>query len=187
MSRTKKPELNSKQLKALALIEKGELSLDEVAKAIGWKSQYLYDLYEGDVTKAGSVASLFKAECRKIDKKQTSKLKTLAKTNKALAHKQIQRILNSIENKRQTSEADRKMVVSIVNALAKATPKVEIGELSYSYTKGYTAEQLIHEFRRLKSIAEGASDRRRVQKTSEGRAGTLSDLIGSGDETQEEL
>lgn len=187
MSRIKKPEFNEKHRKALALIEQGNMTLVDIARAIGWKQDYLYDLYEGDVAKTSSVASVFSAECRKIDKKRSQLLKDLAKSNKTLAHKQISRILTDIQSKRRVSENDRKIVISAMNALAKATPNVEIGNVSYSYTKGYTPEQLIYEFRRLKSLAEGTSDRRRVPKASKGRTGLLSDALGDGDETQEEL
>lgn len=187
MSRIKKPELNEKHLKALGLIEKGQHTLREISKEVGWKEDYLYELYEGDTSKAGSVASVFSAECRKIDKKRSQQLKDLAKTNKSLAHKQILRILTDVEEKRRMSENDRKIVISAMNAISKATPNVEIGNLSYSYTKGYTPEQLIHEFRRLKSLAEGASDRRRVPKAFKRGSGSLPDAPGDGDETQEEL
>ena len=187
MSRTIKPVLSEKHLKALALIERGGLSLKDIAAKVGWGPDYLYKLYEGDTTVGGSVASLFVAEVRKIDKKKSQAIKELAKTNKSLAHEQVKRILSTIKRKPKMSENDRKIVISAMNALAKASPKVEIGSLSYSYTKGFTAEQLIYEFRRLKSLAEGTSDRRRVQSSEQGRPGALPDSSGYGDETEEEL
>jgi hypothetical protein len=186
LSRTKNPVLNEKHRKALALIEAGGHTLDEVSKLVGWKQDYLYELYEGDTSKAGSVASVFSAECRKIDKKQTQRIKELAKHNKALAHKLIQRILKDIETNEKLSNEDRKLVGTMMNCLAKATPNVEIGSVSYSYTKGYTAEQLIHEYNRLKTLAGGSSNRRAVQEAFSGRPGTLPGTAESGDSVAEE-
>lgn len=177
MSRTKNPVLNEKHLKALSLIEKGGMTLDSVAKAVGISANYLYTLYEGDTGKAGSVATLFQAECRKIDKKQLTRIKNLSRSNKALANELIHEILTNIQKKRRKSENDKKTVTALANAIAKASPKVEIGDVSFSYTKGYTPEQLIYEFKRLSSVTEGPSNRRAVQDAFEGRAGALPDAF----------
>jgi len=186
MSRNKNPVLNEKHRKALALIEKGSHTLDNVAKLVGWKPQYLYDLYEGDTGKAGSVATLFVAECRQIDKKRTQRIRELAKSNKALAHEQINRILETYKHKRQLSGEDKKMIGTLMNCLAKATPSVEIGSVSYSYTKGLTAEQLIHEFNRLQTLAGGSSNRGAVQEAFTGRTGALPESPESGSGVEEE-
>ena len=175
MSRIKTPVLNEKHLKALSLIEKGGMSLDSVAKAVGWGPDYLYSLHEGDTSRGGSVAMLFKSECRKIEKKQLARIKDLTRSNKALANELINEILTKIKQKQRLSEDDKKMVTSLTNAIAKSSPKVEIGDVSFSYTKGYTPEQLIYEFQRLSSVTAGPSDRRTVQEAVEGGPGALPD------------
>ena len=174
MSRNKSPVLNEKHLKALALLDKGGLSIKDIAKECGWKPDYLYELYEGDTSKAGSVASLFVAECRKIDKKLTTRIKNLSKSNKTLAHKLINRILTDIASKKKRTEHDDKLVGTLMNCISKDSPSVEIGSVSYSYTKGYTPEQLTHEFRRLQTLAGESSNRGAVSSTSEGGEGSLS-------------
>lgn len=60
MSRSKRPVLNEKHLKALGLIKQGDMTLGEVAEACGWKEDYLYDLAEGNTAKAGEVASFLR-------------------------------------------------------------------------------------------------------------------------------
>jgi len=187
MSRNKNPVLSEKHLKALALIEKGGLSLDSVAKTVGWKSNYLYYLYEGDTSHGGAVASLFAAECRKIDKKQTQRIKNLSKANKELANELIHTILKRIESKKNPTSEENKLVGTLMNALSKATPHVSIGSVSYSYTKGYTAEQLVHEFRRFKTLTGSSSNRGAVQGPSKGRARQLPDSSGAGSDPEEEL
>ena len=186
MSRSKNPVLNEKHLKALALIESGKMTLKDVAQKVGWGSDYLYELYEGDTSKAGAVASLFAAECKKIDKKTTQRIKELTKDNKRLAHKVINRILDDFDKQKEFSTDDKKVVGTLMNSLAKASPRVEIGDVSFSYTKGYTPEQLVYEFNRLNSLTEGASDRRAVQETPKGRAGSLFDALGHRSEDEEE-
>ena len=186
MSRSKQPELNAKHRKALALIEKGGLSLDSIAKKLGWKSNYIYHLHSGDTAHAGSVASLFQAECRKIDKKISSHIKNLCRTNKSLAHELIHKILKDIELKKRPSLDEKKLVGTLMNCLAKSTHNVEIGNLSYSYTKGFTAEQLVNEFSRLQTLAGSSSNRRAVSGSSKGRTRALPESTESGGSVEEE-
>ena len=186
MSRIKTPVLNEKHLKALSLIDKGGLSMTSIAKECGWKMDYLYELYEGDTSKAGSVAAVFAAEVRKIDKKRTQHIKELSKSNKEKLNEQIARIIKEYEGKSKLTEHDKKMVGTLMNCLAKATPSVEIGSVSYSYTKGYTAEQLVHEYRRLQTLAGDSSNRRAVSGTSTGRTGTLPGITEPRSEVAEE-
>ena len=152
MSRKKNPVLSDKHLKALELIGRTDLKLKDVANAVGWKPDYLYDLYEGNTSKAGSVASLFSAECKKIDKEIEKRIKELLGKNKSLAMSIIHRVLNELDQKPKLVKEDKFLVKSINDSLAKSTPKVEIGSVAYSYTQGYTAEQLIYEFQRLQSV-----------------------------------
>lgn len=186
MSRTKNPVLSEKHLKALSLIERGEFSLDSVAKQVGWKPDHLYKLYGGDVSSCGSVASLFEAEVLKIDKVKTQKVNELMKTSKTLAMEQIVRILDDYKHKQRLSEDDKRIIANLTNAIAKATPSVKINSLSYSYTTGYTPEQLIYEFKRLQTLAGSSSNRGAVSGTSEGGTGEISPSSRIGSENEEE-
>jgi hypothetical protein len=190
VSRNKTPIFSEKHLKALALIETGGLSLDSIAKECGWKPKTLYELYEGDVAHAGSVASLFKDAVKKIDEKQTHKIKEVTKKNKALANELINKLLVDLAERqanKNLNHDEKKLVATLMNCIAKASPKVEIGSVSYSYTQGYTPEQLVYEFRRLQTLAGSASNRSAIQSPSEGGAGEIPEPSGDGSEDAEEL
>ena len=182
MSRNKKPVLNEKHLKALALIEAGTMSLKDMAAQVGWSADYLYDLYEGDTAKAGEVASFFKAEVKAIHKKRDSKIKELLKSNTEAAHALISKQLKYLNDQAKLSLDERKLIATYMNAIAKATPNVQIDNLSYSWTKGYTAEQMVYEFKRLQTLAGGSSNRGAVPEAGEGRSGVLPQPTGPGGE-----
>lgn len=181
MSRIKKPILNEKHLKALGLIEAGEMSLKDMAAQCGWKEDYLYELTSGDTSKAGEVASFFKAEYKKIGDKKNAKIRLLLKSNTALAHQLIQKQLRFLDSKKDLSIEERKLVATYMNAIAKATPNVQIDNLSYSYTKGYTPEQMIYEFKRLQTLAGSSSNRSAVQGSEEGGPGDVPGAASEGD------
>lgn len=181
-------KLNEKHYEALRLIEEGNMSIKKIAQQLGWSADYLYDLYEGNVEKTSSVAILFKAEVDKIEKKNTDKIKFLTKDNKVLALRMMNEYLRAKSTLKTRSDDDLKKVVSIFNALSKITHNVEIGSI-HSYTKGLTAEELVHEFNRLKTIANGASYSRRIQEIKQGRSRVLSELAesasGDGEESED--
>ena len=184
------PKFNEKHLKALGMIEKGGFMLKEIATACGWKPDYFYDLYEGNTAKCGEVATYFKAEVKKFDKEQTARIKELTKKNKELANKIIYNVLTRIEEKASSNRPipleEKKLVGTLMNCLAKASPSVEIGSLSYSYTKGFSAEQLVYEFNRLQSLTKRAPNRSAVQSVAEGGTGVLSAPVGSRGLLEEE-
>jgi len=165
-------ELNQKHWDALRLLSEGDKTIKQVASEVGWSADYLYDLVEGNVEKTGNTGELFSAELKKIDATVAKRIKTLLKTNKFLALRLINDILHDFK-KRSLGETEIKLLVQMNNSLVKATPNVEIGNLSYSYTKGLSAEELIYEFNRLKSIADGASNREAVSGSSKGGSGVL--------------
>lgn len=156
----KPAELNEKHWKAIKLIEEGRTSLKEIAKQIGMTEDCLYKLNQGNVEKMGQVAALFKAEVDKIHKTQDRKIKHLTKANKVKTLVQMAKVLDDLENYKNLTLDEKKIIATYHNALAKSTPNVEIGSVSWSYTKGMTPQELIYEFERLKSLAEGSSDRR---------------------------
>jgi hypothetical protein len=158
-------ELSEKHWKALALFEQGNLSRKEVAAEIGVGYEYLNDLCQGNVGSAGQVALLFKEEYLKIQKKTQEETKSLLETNTKLAQKLIYKVLEDLNKKKRQTPEDKKIISMYTNALAKCTPNVSIGTLAFSYTKGMTPEELIHEFTRLKGCAESSFNRRRVQDT----------------------
>jgi len=163
MANRKTAQLNEKHWKALQLIEAGELTLKQIAKEVGYSVDVMYELNEGRSDKLGSVADLFHAEVQKITKKLVKKAQELTKTNMALAQDIICNILVDIKHKDVLTLEDKKLVGTLTNCLSKATPNVSIGSLTYNYTKGLSAEELVHEFTRLRTIASGASQRGAVQ------------------------
>ena len=152
-------KLSEKHWKAIELISQGQHTIKKVAEIMGWHPQTLYDLYEGNFSKKGHIAVLFHSELKKIKHKRAKEIEMLAKTNLLLAHEQINRILKDIEAHRTLTLEDRKLVVSLMNCLSKASPNVEIDKVSFSYTKNLTVEELIYEFKRLKTLAEGPFNR----------------------------
>jgi hypothetical protein len=173
-------KLGPKHLKALELMAEGRLPLKEIAKICGWAESYFYDLVEGNAEKTSNVAFLFSAEVDKINAKNTKRIKSLSKD--------IQRMILSSwdakiknEDGKQLTEDEEKQRVAIYNAIAKATPNVEIG--SFSYTKGLSAEDLVNEFKRLKSLA---SDSRGVRSASPGRTREILDSSSGRSTTSQE-
>jgi len=169
----KVPELNQKHWDALRLLSQGDKTIKAVATEVGWSADYLYDLVEGNVEKTGMSGELFAQELRKIDVNTAKKIKSLLKTNKFLALRLINDILHEFKNQKGLSVDEIKVLTKINNSLVKSTPNVEIGNLSYNYTKGLSAEELVYEFNRLKSIADGASNREAVSGSEQGGPGIL--------------
>ena len=179
-------KLSDKHWKALQLIEAGELTLKQIADASGISRQSLYDLYEGDSSKEGEIATLFQVEIRRIERDLVKKIQKLTKSNKKHAHELIQQALVQIKERKVLRAEDMKLIATLNNSIAKSTPNVEIGSLTYNYTKGLSAEDLVNEFTRLRTITEGASQRGAVQKTKPGRSGILYTSSSRGDNAEEE-
>lgn len=182
MGRKKAETLNEKHWKALQLLDEGKMSLKEIAATIGWSADYMYDLYEGK-DNVGTIGELFKSELSKLEHKNVSRIKTLTKDNKRLALTMMNDFLRRKMSAGYVSDDDTKLVTTVFNALSKATPNVEIGSMQYNYTKGLTAEELVHEFNRLKTLANGAPVSRGIQKAGQGGSRILpaSPESGSGD------
>lgn len=155
-------ELSEKHWQALRLLEEG-MSRNDVAVKIGWSQDHFKKICQGDISSAGYTADLFKKELQKISVKQEEETRNLVKDNIRIAQLLVKDTLADIIVKKKKTDVDKKLIVSLTNALNKSTPSVSIGTLSYSYTQGLKPEELIHEFTRLKTIAEGSFDRRGVQ------------------------
>lgn len=176
MSRGPKTELSEKHWKALSLLEEGRLSFSEIAKEMGWSYDYFYDLETGNTEKGGNTAELFRAESQKIEAKRNKEIKTITNANTLTAQKIISRVLDELTQKKKLDSGEKRLVSLYTNALSKCQPNVSIGSVAFSYVKGLTAEEMIHEFKRLKGIAESSFDRRRVLDASKGATGDLSEV-----------
>lgn len=185
MAGKKATTLNDKHWKALQLIDEGKMSLKEIAQAIGWSADYMYDLYEGKEN-VGNTGELFKAELHKLEQKNVSRIKSLTKDNKRLALVMMNDFLRRKMSAGYQTDDDTKLITTVFNALSKATPNVEIGSMQYNYTKGLSAEELVHEFNRLKTLANGAPVSRGVQKTGQGSPRILPASASAGSGTDEE-
>lgn len=168
MSTGPRNELSPKHLEALELIKEGSLSYREIARKIGWGEDHLYDLIAGDTQKCGSSASLFMEEVDRIMAKRTKEIRDLTKVVQKNYLCAFQEHSELVKNKKNRTEEDLKIAVSITNALAKSTPNVEIG--SFTYARGLSAEDLISEFRRLKGLA---ADGGRVRLAEQGKPGKI--------------
>jgi len=165
-------KLSEKHWQALQLIEQDH-SRQEVSDTLGFKKQYLDYLCVGNVEKAGKVATLFKAEYSKVMEKSKKETDELLESNLKMAQKLMKEVFLEISAKKEKSDADKKVLSMYTNAIAKCKPPVNIKNLSYSYTKGLLPEELIHEFKRLKTIAESSFDRGTIPEAAQGRAGEL--------------
>jgi len=152
-------KLSEKHWQALQFIDEGKMSLREIAKHLGWEPGTLYDLYEGDVEKSGQTGILFKAEVSKLSQKNLKRIKDLTCDNKALCLRMINDFLRRKMSLGYQSDDDVKQIVSVYNALSKSTAGVEIHNTTFSYIKGLSAEERVHEYIKLRTLAEGSSVR----------------------------
>jgi hypothetical protein len=168
-------KLSEKHWKMLEMLE-NDMSRKDVAKAVDVSEMYLGYLCVGNVEKAGKVATLFKTEYTKIMEKSRRETNDLLDSNLKLGQKLMKEVMENIQAKKKKTAEDKKILSMYTNAIAKCKPATNIKNLSFSYTKGLGAEELMHEFKRLTTIAEASFDRRSVSETAEGRAGELSEV-----------
>lgn len=181
-----KEDLSEKQWKALRMLEAGGSSRKEIAAAIGVSVDYLGDLISGNTANAGMVADMFKKEWQKIESKRDENIKSLVKSNTEDVQLLMKRVVGELKNKKRLDHEEKKLLNAYNNSLSKSTPQVSIKNLSYSYTTGLTPEELIHEFTKLKSIAESSFDRRAVQVPGPRGSGRVSEVDESRDRLAED-
>jgi hypothetical protein len=173
-----KSELKPSHYKALTLWEEGLLSIKKIAKACKFSEDQMYHLFEGNSQKAGQVAHLFKAEMDKITARTAVKNKQTIRDNKKQSLYLMNARLKDLRAKEiagNLTQTDTKEVVSIMNALNKATPTVEIGSYhSLSIHKDMSSQELMYEFERIRSIADNAFNPRGVQEAAARDAGRVS-------------
>lgn len=167
-----KTKLSEKHLQALELI-KGGMPRKEVAAQMGWSVDHFKKLCCGDIANCGYTADLFKKELQQIEEGKDENIKILVRDNTEAAQSLIRVALSELATKKKLDYAEKKLLALLNNSLNKSTPKVNIKSLSFSYTKGLNPEELIHEFSRLKGIAEGSFDNRGVQKTQSDGSGSV--------------
>jgi len=164
-------QLGPKYWKALELIEEGLLSIKAIAKLVGWSEWTLYELMSGNTQKTGTTGELFYTELKKMHSRNVSKVKHLAKDNQKLSLIKLNERLRDLKAKKPT-EAITKEICRIMTSIGKIVPNVEINQ-SYSFTKGMTPEELVHEFNRLKSVAGSTLNGKGVQSPESGGPGAL--------------
>ena len=144
----------------------------------------LHDLIEGQ-TNTGNVGILFQSEYRKMLARKASKIKGVLSNTQKLTLELLEQEVQRLSRKRHKSKQDIKRIIEINNSLNKANPpSIEIANIAYS--KGLSEKDLIHEFKRLSTLAQAALNRRGVQSSAEGRTRVLSVSSGAGDTIQEE-
>ena len=173
MSRPTK--LSEKHWQVLEMLG-NDMPRKKAAESIGWTVDHLKHLCIGDTQRAGGVATLFKQEYLKGVQKSAEETKKLIQANVKTAQGLIAEVFAEIKGKKKKTDADKKLLSLYTNALAKFTPAVNVKNLSYSYTKGLLPEELVHEFKRLKTIAESSFDRGSIPEIAQGRARELSEV-----------
>ena len=180
-TRPKVEELHDKHWKALELIGAGASNLSEVANQIGMDPSNLHSLVKGNVEKMGNVALVFQREYSKIVEKciteDTKAANKLLALNEKMAYGIYQREIKRLEDKDRLSDDEVKCLNGMIKAMAAikpAAPKSLKLSQTYNYTKGLSPLELVHEFSRLRGLAQGPPDRGGVQQPQPGRSGTLS-------------
>ena len=155
----KEPELTPKHWKALELIEENILSYKQIAEAIGWTPDYLYDLIEGNERKTSGLVHLFQAELNKISQRWQTQEKKVNRSNRFRAQLLINDRLKVLKRGKVTKEQSLE-ITKIMAVLAKSTPNIE---MSLSYYKGLTKEELENEFKKFAAMATRAIKPGRIQ------------------------
>ena len=182
---SKKAQLSETHWKAIELIADGKHSLKEVAQLVGLSPTTLYNLYEGNDA-AGGTGTLFQAEIRKLDQKHLKRIKSTLVENKAISLRLMNDFLKRKLATDYVSDEDIKTICTVYNSLTKSGIGVEINNTSFSYIKGLSAEELMHEFNRLTSLAKGPSYRGAVSNAGSRIAGRISSDSGSNGGSDEE-
>jgi hypothetical protein len=141
--------LPDEYIKALSLLSSTELTMREIAAQVGLNYDSLCDVYIGKNPK-DQTTILFQAELKKIDTLIKDKVKRLTTENRLIVLEEINELLRQM---RRDGDRDDRVLVSVLNALAKTTAGVEINaQIQNNTFNTMTTEELIHEYRRLTAI-----------------------------------
>ena len=175
--------LNPQHIKVLTLIEENMgLSTKEIAKACNFSTNYLQKLLNTHPD-TGPVGQLFKTALNKTYDNISKRAKKNSKSTQDVLIKKLRRWSQELPagklNEKQVTKA-----CDILNTLSKAMPKVEIGHLSI--TNHMSSEEMLHEYKRLTTLAKYALDGIGVSGSPKGRAGSLHQSLASRDILSEE-
>ena len=185
MAKPKSTNLPPKYWKALELVEEGSLSLREIAQSVGMSEHTMYDLMSGDTKKTGTTGELFYAELQRIHSRNVQKTKHLHKDNEKLALAVLNERLRKLKSMKPTKVVAAE-ITKILNSMGKLRPSVAINNNTLNYFKGLNPEDLVHEYRRLSSIARSSLEGRGVQGPKSGGPGEVLGIIESRSRVQEE-
>lgn len=176
--------LKPKHLKALELLAEGKLSVEKVAELTKTDRSHLYRLIADDPV-AGPVAHEFSEALKKkeddIGKKTEGEIKQLKARIVTFLSDWF---THHVVDPKNIPQNTHKQVIEVLNALTKATPQINIGNLSY--TTGLTGEDLSNEFRRLNALARSALNREPISSAEQGEQGLLSPSAEAGSVTEED-
>jgi len=169
--------LSAKHFKALDLIAENRLSVGEIAKAVNISESYLRRLMDGKAD-AGTMGQLFHAEVNKVYKDIDQRNKSRVRKCKDLLFKRLEQWARSLPPSK-LKDPEIRRVLEAINTLSKATPQMEINAFTQVYNS-MTQEDLLNEFKKLKTLAQLAIDGTGISGVGAGTSGEISKLIGKG-------
>jgi len=141
-------DLNENHHKALRLLTTS-MKFGDVAAECGFTTVQLGDLYLGRPARDPIVA-LFQSELRKNDEMLRQKIKRLIADTKIMV---LEDLNSLVQKERANGSTDERVLVPILNALAKASGGIEVTQnIQNNVFNSMTSEEIVHEFRRLTAI-----------------------------------
>jgi hypothetical protein len=175
--------LTPKHFKALALVEENSgLSTAEIAKACGFSTNYLHKLMEAHPD-SGPVGQLFRTHLNKVYDNISKRVKKNTKSTQDVLIKKLRKWSEALPADKMNADHVKK-ACDILNALAKSTPRVEIGSLSI--TRHFSTQEIINEYKRLTALARFTLEGSGVPGSAEGRARELYRSLAPGSNVSEE-
>lgn len=180
-------QLSKNHIRALELIESGNLTNKEISKACNIPFDSLIDLIDGRTAKTGIMGDLFAASMKEIQNRTAERVRFLAKDCTKLALQKVAEHLRIIQRD-DMSDNNLKKLIAVINALGKTMPKIDIGQLNVQNNNfnSLTPFELQNEYQRLTNVARSLSKSRRLRELTPGGTGELSSNAGSGDNLPEE-
>ena len=175
--------LSVKHFKALDMIEENRMSIPEIAKACGFDVSYLYRLIDGKAD-AGPMGQLFASEVNKIYKNIDQRNKKRVRKCKDLLFKRLEQWARELPPTKLKDPQIRR-VLEAINTLSKATPQMEINSITQIYN-AMTQEDLLNEFKKLKTLAQLAIDGTGISGIGQGKSSEISQIIRDRGAVQKE-
>jgi len=175
--------LSAKHFKALDLIEENSISLTEIAAACGIDISYLRKLIDGKAD-SGNMGQLFHAEVNKVYRNIDQRNRKRVRKCKDLLLKRLETWARKLPVSK-LKDAEVRRVLDAINTINKSTPQVEINSHTQVYN-AMTQEDLLNEFKKLKTLARLAIDGTGVSGVGTGTSSEISKLIRQGGAVQKE-